>query len=421
MHLTHLSLANFRKYVRLELDLPPHMSLVYGANSQGKTNLLESIYFLATTRSPRASADRELINWLSVEDPIPFARVACDLQRAERTLHLEVTMTLRTSENGSDNADSPSPGPSVAKRIRINNLARRASELIGQMNVVLFSPQDVDLVAGAPAGRRRYIDVAICQVDPRYLQSLQQYVKVLAQRNHLLRLIRDKRASADQLLFWDEQLIAAGSYVLIQRYRCVNVLAATAAERLRKLTGEREHLDVLYASSVARQRGGQAVQRWRASQENGRAEDALLRAARANDLEFVQGCFREELSAALSREITQGVSLVGPHRDDLQFLLDGHDATLFGSRGQQRAIALAMKLAESAYMRDQTGEHPVLLLDDAFSELDESRRLRALTCIDPDQQVLITSTSVAEYQNDLCAEASIFEVEDAQVRQHCRS
>ncbi|TAK36120.1 MAG: DNA replication/repair protein RecF [Chloroflexota bacterium] len=420
MHLTHLSLANFRKYVRLELDLPPHMNVIYGTNAQGKTNLLESIYFLATMRSPRAGTDRELINWLSLEDPMPFARVACDLQRTERVLHLEVTMTLRGIDNGSENADSSS-GPSVAKRIRINNMVRRASDLIGQMNVVLFSPQDVDLVAGAPAGRRRYMDLAICQVDPRYLQSLQQYVKVVAQRNHLLRLIRDKRASADQLLFWDEQLIAAGTYILIQRYRCIDELAATAADRLRKLTGEREHLEVLYASSAAGQRGGAAVQRWRAYHENGRGENPLLRAARTNDRECVQRCFREELNSALSREIAQGVSLVGPHRDDLQFLLDGHDATLFGSRGQQRAIALAMKLAESAYMRDQTGELPVLLLDDAFSELDESRRLRALTCIDPDQQVLITTTSVADYQNDLCAKATVFEVEDAQVRQHCQS
>src|SRR5581483_1036455 len=186
MRLTFLGLQHFRNYARLSLSPAPGVTLLLGENGQGKSNLLEAVYFLATTRSPRAGADRELIAWSERGDPLPFARLEARVQRADGELHLDILLRLEPDQPG---GNGRAPSARLVKTIRVNGLPSRAAQLVGQVNVVLFSPEDVGLVAGAPAARRRYLDITCSQVNPLYLRTRQRYQRVLLQRNHLLRQV----------------------------------------------------------------------------------------------------------------------------------------------------------------------------------------------------------------------------------------
>ncbi|MBI4504002.1 MAG: DNA replication/repair protein RecF, partial [Chloroflexi bacterium] len=355
MHLEHLSLLNFRNYVRLDLDLGPGLTVMEGANGQGKSNLLEAIFLLATTRSPRTQTDRELLHWLAWESEQPFARVVGRVQR--RRGPAEIAITIH-----GERAD----GAQVAtKRVRVNGVARRAIDLLGQMQVVLFGPDDLSLVSGPPALRRRFLDLTIAQVEARYVRALAHYQRVLQQRNHLLRQLRERRTGEDELRFWDEELTRHGVLIVAERERAVDQLCELARATHYRLAGSAERLQVLYRPNLPLpEEGGQRL-------------------------------FLAHLAQTRARELAQGVSLAGPHRDDLAFLLDGVDVQRFGSRGQQRTVALALRLAEAAFLRQRSGDEPILLLDDVLSELDAERQRRVLEAIAPAEQVLLTTTERA--------------------------
>ena len=241
MRLTHLSLTNFRNYARLELGLPDRLTVFQGANAQGKTNLLEAIHLLATGRSPRATAERELINWLALESTLPYARLTGEIGEGKDAQKLELVLEL--ARNGG------SAGPVVRKQVRINGVPKRALDLVGRLRVVLFLPEDVSLVAGAPSERRRYLDIALCQIAPSYCRALSEYQKVLAQRNALLRRLRDEGGDPGQLAFWDGQMAEHGSVLLSRRSQAVGDLDRIAAERHRDLTGGAERLRLAYLPS----------------------------------------------------------------------------------------------------------------------------------------------------------------------------
>jgi DNA replication and repair protein RecF len=214
IRITHLTLTNFRNYQQLELDLPPNIAVLQGDNAQGKTNFLEAIYLLATTRSQRATAERELISWSIPKDEPAVARLVAQVQKTAANLQVELVLTTTNH----------SPETLVQKRIKINGVPRRAIDVIGQLNVVLFSPADIDLIGGAPSLRRRYLDITVSQFNHQYLRSLQRYNKVLQQRNHLLKLIAEHRANVDQLDFWDKELLEHGGYIAEQRISAVSDL-----------------------------------------------------------------------------------------------------------------------------------------------------------------------------------------------------
>lgn len=387
MYLKHLSLENFRNYARLELALPPGPSVVVGGNAQGKTNLLESIYYLATTKSFRASTDREVINWLANDQDPAFARLVGTCERERGPVEVEVVVKAeRPSANGEQSS-------TTTKRIRVNKAVRRAFDLIGQINVVMFTPQDIDLVSGSPLLRRRYIDVTISQVDNQYFRTLARYNKVVLQRNHLLRHIRDRHTRPDQLEFWDEEMIKSGSSLVVQRRKAVEELNELAEEYHRHLTGTSERMHVLYRPSVDLERFGEGV-------------IDLMTDPQAT----VERAFREQLHHLRGRELMQGVSLVGPHRDDMVFLIDGMNVNLFGSRGQQRTVSLSLKLAESDYLCRHAGEEPILLLDDVLSELDEARRNFLAQTVRNGQQVILTGTDLHAFPAGLVRGAQVFEV-----------
>ncbi|OGO05469.1 MAG: hypothetical protein A2Y60_04475 [Chloroflexi bacterium RBG_13_54_9] len=370
MFVTHLGLTNFRNFSHLELDLTPGISAFQGGNAQGKTNLLEAIYLLATARSHRAETDRELINWSVAREESPFARLWAEVQKTSGKVKVEIGLQGQASIHQKEVAEDSQLY--VNKRIRVNGVPRRAMDLVGQMLVVMFSSPDIELVGGAPTLRRRYLDVALSQIDPLYLRSLQSYNRVILQRNHLLRLIREGRAKSNQLAFWDEELVKTGSYIIVQRQHTVAALADLAASTHRRLTSKREALEIIYVGSI------------RKGVTDGSLEEGQLQA--------VAAAFQDELQVSQAREIERGMTLVGPHRDDLRLLANGIDMGVYASRGQQRTIALSLKLAEASLMQARTGDQPILLLDDVLSELDAERCYHLLESVTSYQQVLITTT-----------------------------
>ncbi len=372
MHLRELELAEFRSYRRLELRLSPTGLRLSGGNGSGKSTLLEAIAMLATTRSPRSLAERDVINWASGEDLSvpPFARVRGVVVCNNAQVEIEIGLQ----------ADPQRPGV-VRKQIRLGGRPVRAMDAVGMLKAVLFSPEDVALLAGPPAGRRRYLDLTISQVDGAYLRALSRYGRVLTQRNSLLKGLARSHVSADapsvtsQLAFWDEELVALGAAVVARRHRTILRLAELTRQRYGWLTGN-DRLDLKYRSSVP------------LDALTG-PEESTLDAS----LALVAREFGQRLAAARVDELRRGMSLFGPHRDDLGFALDGVDLGVYGSRGQQRLAVVALKLAETALMIEVAGEPPVLLLDDVLSELDiDHQGLVMKTAAAAGAQVIVTAT-----------------------------
>ncbi|HMA34751.1 MAG TPA: DNA replication/repair protein RecF [Chloroflexia bacterium] len=458
MYCTHLHLDEFRNYAHLDCTLPAGISVIQGANGSGKTSLLEAIYLLATTRSVRASYDAELVNTLASADlgVPPFARIVAQVARHAEPISLELVIAREDSRPlaipagaAPELAAPPATAPIARKRIKINNVPRRAVDLIGEINVVLFTPEDVDLVTGEPALRRRYLDMTIAQVDHRYVRALSQYNKLVLQRNALLRQMREQGRNAlaagvrEELRFWDEEMARAGAYIVLRRQvwatrinRLANTIhtqlvgTATAAASDAPFKG---HLQVAYASAVAPQaRGALApdlASQWAGVQAAaGEAETpaAARLQARIPHVEGLVTRIAAEMLGQLDKlrgdEVRRGVSLLGPHRDDLRLTLADLPLATFGSRGQQRTAVLALKLAEVALMRAETGDSPVLLLDDILSELDTRRRSFLLHALagplaptDRPPQVLITTTDWTPFDPGFLAGVTRFEVDEGEL------
>jgi DNA replication and repair protein RecF len=376
MLLSHLSLHNFRNYLRLELDLPPGVTLLLGDNAQGKTNLLEAIYYLATTRSSHAGAERELVNWLAVEEePLPYARLVGNAVRGDQELTLEITLTQQ--RNGR-----------YRKQMRLNGVAKRAMDLLGQLTVVLFLPEDITLVSGSPGGRRRHLDAMLCQIDATYCRSLSRYNQVVTQRNALLRDLRERGGDQGQLVFWDERLVEHGAAIVARRWEALMILDDLAHRIHGNLTDGTERLHLRYVPSVETE-GLEPV-------------------------EAIATVFQAQLLSLRSREVPAGVTLVGPHRDEVRFVVNDADAGIYGSRGQQRTAALALKLAEVDLMRRETGHQPLLLLDDVLSELDAQRRrflVEWLSSADGPEQAVVTTTNLHALPPDFAQACQMWRVE----------
>lgn len=401
MWLSQLSLVNFRNLSPLRLEPQPGVLLFCGRNGQGKTNLLESVYVLATTRSPRTSVERELLSWRTPEDAdlaavvAPFARLEARVRRLAGEIHLELTFEGERPEL--DGASTPG---SITRGIKVNGLPTRATGLVGQLPVVYFSPGDVELAGGPPSGRRQYLNLANSQASPNHMRALQRYNRVLLQRNQVLRLVRERRKPASALDPWTEQMIEWGSLILCQRLTMLRQVDERMGPIFQDLAGSTESLHVAYRSTACE------------TQSDGIPEPAELAAS-----------FRERQERVSSREVDQAVSMVGPHRDDFTFILDGIDLNTYGSRGQQRLAVLALKLAEADWMRAQIGELPVVLLDDVLSELDPQRRGYVLHRVaEPEpthqRQVWITSTETSEltYAHEFMTDAQRYEIDAGRVR-----
>jgi DNA replication and repair protein RecF len=381
------------------LDLPAGPILLRGDNAHGKTNLLESVYFLSTTRSIHARADQQLVNWLILkQETLPFARVEATVKTDRETFQLAITVVRE--------------GDSIRKDIRFNGAKKRAMDVIGRLTTVMFLPEDIELVTGAPAVRRRYLDSTLCQINPDYCQALSRYNKVLTQRNALLKDLFQRSGDPSQLIYWDEQLARHGATLITQRHNTVLELDTVARQRHRELSGGKEGLRLHYAPSF------DFHQRAKPNYQLPLIlEDLALYATAAPPVKEVRETFLACLQQAHQEEINRGVTLTGPHRDDLHFLVDGIDMTLYGSRGQQRTAALSTKLAEITLMQQVTGEMPVLLLDDVMSELDAERRKQVIEIVDRAGQAFLTTTDWEDYAPDFRHRAKLFSVTMGQLEE----
>jgi len=387
MYLSHLSLSEFRNYRQLDLALGPGLFVFYGDNAQGKTNLLEAVSMLATANSFHAASDREVVNWYAPEH---IARLEGKVNRKEGMAEVEITIFDPTpppppqSEHGHPATTIEMPTNTPRKRYKLNGVSRRTIELIGQMKIVLFAPTDLHLVDGSPEERRRFLDRALCQVQPRYCQALVRYRKVVAQRSALLKRIRDNQEDPRMLDYLDEQLITLSNQIIYERQRITASLTQQARHFQELISGGSEQLQIVYRPSF------KIDPNW-----------SMVEAPQH---------YQEQLQAARRKELLQGVCLLGPHRDDLEFQVNGVNMLTYGSRGQQRTVALSTKLAELGYMRTTTGDEPILLLDDVFSELDLHRRSYLLNEIRQHEQVLLTANDLSAFPTEITSQAHIFRV-----------
>lgn len=379
-YLTRLTLTNFRNFRELELELPPGVVVLYGGNAQGKTTLLEAVYLLAIARSFRAENERELVNFAAARNGEPaFVGGVLDKGDARVAVYVGYQPIARPGRRGGATVPSAGGPPriepagrpaglgyAVQKQIRVNRARKRAADLVGVVGAVLFSAEDLELALGPPAIRRRYLDILISQGNPLYLKSLQRYYRVVKQRNRLLHLLREGRAGAAELEYWDDELAREGAALTWQRSVALKLLADLGAEQHRELGNPGQEFRLEYCPSVA--------------------PGAAAATAESN--------FRELLAARRPQERAAGRTTIGPQRDDFQLLVDGVDMGRFASRGEARTLALTLRLAEVSYLAAVRAEEPIVLLDDALSEMDAARRRRALTKIAGYGQSLITTTDL---------------------------
>ncbi|MDE0142549.1 MAG: DNA replication/repair protein RecF [Caldilineaceae bacterium] len=401
MYLSRLHLEHFRNYRELDLCFSAPVTLVQGRNGQGKTNLLEAVYYLATSKSRHARTEREAVDRAAAEEPIPFARIRGEVERREASTTLEILFTLRGD------------GANYTKQIRVNGVPRRSMDLIGHLRAVLFLPEDLTLVSGSPSERRRYIDVALCQIDRGYCQTLSRYQKVVTQRNSLLKQLQereqaDSHSAAAQLSFWDDQLVELGTRVLARRHTYLQELAPIARRVQAELSQQQETLELLYLPSF--NTGLYSEHDYQRLREGEEVEiDGI--AGMEVGAETIGQRFRERLEIRRGVELKAGSSLYGPHRDELVFLVNGWNLRTYGSRGQQRTGALALKLAELQAMAEATGEKPILLLDDVMSELDAQRRAALLEALADVRQGIVTTTNWGQFSGDFRQKAQLLQIE----------
>ncbi len=392
MNLTHLSLTNFRAFTRLDMDVPRRVLVLVGDNAQGKTTVLEAIYYLATFTSLQAQNDRQLINFLSLNDALPVTRLVADFTRAGRNHRLEARLILDPNGNGGR----------LRKEILLDGVKRSAHEALGVFNAVIFLPQMTRIVEGGPDERRRYLNLALSQAVPGYARALAEYAQVVTQRNALLKQLNERGGDPDQLVYWDDLLTRRGSLIIHARLLAVQQIEQLAARIHDHLTRGQEVLRLSYQPSFDP-----------APAPNGQyslpIETPKLPAALTVD--EICTVFAARLQASRREEIARGVTTLGPHRDELRFMSNRIDLGDYGSRGQVRTLLLSLKLAELAWLRARTQEWPVLLLDEIMAELDIQRRADLLSYLSGLEQAILTTTDLNLFQESFVQHTTVWQVQ----------
>lgn len=367
MLLKRIALQNYRNYDQLELNTDSQVNLFVGENAQGKTNLLEAIFVLALTKSHRTSKDKELVGWEA-----PQAHIHGEVEKRYGAVKLD----LQFSAQG--------------KKAKVNGLEqRKLSGFVGALNVVMFAPEDLEIVKGTPGIRRRFLDMEIGQVQPGYLHCLQQYGKVLMQRNNYLKGANSSSIKPELLDVWNMQLADFGVKMMKKRQNFIYKLQRWAKEIHSGITAGAEELQIVYRPSL--------------DTDPGQDESVL----------FEQ--FMIKLTQVKEQELRRGVTLIGPHRDDLAFFINGKEAQVYGSQGQQRTTALSLKLAEIELIHEEIGEYPLLLLDDVLSELDQNRQTQLIETFQTKVQTFITTTGLESVNLGKLHDARVYRVSKGQV------
>jgi len=371
MNIERLQLTNYRNYESLTLDFSNKINVFIGENAQGKTNVMESIYVLAMAKSHRTANDKELIRWQA-----DYGKIEGVINKRYGSVPIELTISKK------------------GKKGKINHLEQtKLSNYIGQMNVVMFAPEDLNIVKGSPQIRRRFIDMEIGQISPVYLHDLLTFQKILKQRNHLLKSNQGKASLANDVMFdiYTEQYIGAAVQIIRKRFQFMELLQAWAEPIHEGISRGLERLVIKYRPVSGM--------------------DASWSAEQMRDY------LKQKLDEMKQREIERGVTLIGPHRDDLQFLVNDYDVQVYGSQGQQRTTALSLKLAEIELIKQETKETPILLLDDVLSELDDYRQSHLLNTIQGEVQTFVTTTSVEGIHHETIQHAKLFRVKQGTIDQ----
>ena len=355
MFIESIELLNYRNYKQLHMDFHSGTNVLYGDNAQGKTNILEAVYVCSTTKSHKGSKDKEIVRFGEEESHIKMT-VRRDGIPYRIDMHLKKNRTKGVAVNGVP--------------------IKKASELFGIVNVIFFSPEDLNIIKNGPAERRRFLDLELCQLNKVYVYDLVQYNRVVVQRNKLLKEMDSDPSLKDTLNIWDSQLVRFGSELIRLRTRFVEELNELIREIHFHLSGEKEELEIRYEPNVTPE------------------------------------TFEAELSR--NQELRQRLTLTGPHRDDLNFIVNGADIRKFGSQGQQRTAALSLKLSEIELVKRTVKDYPVLLLDDVLSELDGKRQEHLLSEISH-IQTLITCTGLDEFVNSRFQMDKIFKIVEGTV------
>lgn len=398
MRLTHLSLSNFRNFARLDTAVPGGPVLLVGDNAQGKTSLLEAIFFLASLDSFHASSDRQMINFLAAREPQGVARVVAAFERENRTHRMEVRII---ADNNPLNT-----GAHVHKEVLLDGTKLKTQDAIGQFTAVLFLPQMLSVIEGAPEERRRYLNTALSQVFSFYPSTLADYQRVLTQRNSLLKQLNDRQGDPDQLAYWDDHLATHGARLIQARLRAVLDLERLARGIHAELTHNDEILRLNYLPSYdpMPQAAGQAAMQIAFSLDTAVDRSSLT-------LEQIRIGFLARLGSARAEDIARGVTTLGPHRDEMRIYSNGNDLGLYGSRGQIRTAMLSLKLAEVAWMKEKTGHWPVLLMDEVLAELDTRRRADLLARLAASEQALLTTTDLELFPADFIRQTSLWRIQ----------
>lgn len=370
MFITNISLNHYRNYEQIQLIMNPNVNIFVGSNAQGKTNLLEAIFVMAITKSHRTHKDKELIQWNHTN-----ALIHCELDKK----YVKCQLDLNISAQG--------------KVAKINGLEqKKLSHFVGSLNVVMFAPEDLEIVKGAPSIRRRFMDMEIAQMQTSYLHNLLQYQKILLQRNNYLKQLQFKQDTNHVLLdIWDQQLVEYGVKIIKKRQNFIKKLQGWAEKIHSSITNHKEQLRIVYNPSF----------------EINMSEDESVLFDR----------FMIKLTQIKDQELKRGVSLAGPHRDDLTFFINNKEVQTYGSQGQQRTTALSLKLAEIELIQEETGEYPVLLLDDVLSELDSYRQTQLIETFQNKVQTFITTTGIESVNLDKIPKSTIFRVNEGKATQ----
>jgi DNA replication and repair protein RecF len=363
LFLTYLILKNYRNYKSTELQFENKVNIILGENAQGKTNVMEAIYVLAMAKSHRTSNDKDLIRWEE-----EYAKIEGRAIKRNGPLSLELIISKKGKKARSNHIEQP-----------------KLSQYVGNINVVMFAPEDLNLVKGSPQVRRRFIDMEIGQVSPVYMHDLSQYQKILQQRNHYLKLLQSKRHNDETMLeVLTDQLIELAAKITLKRYEFLELLQKWAEPIHYEISRGLEALRIKYHPSID-------------VSEN-------------VELSRIIEAYSEKFAKIKDREIDRGTTLAGPHRDDLAFEVNGKDVQTFGSQGQQRTTALSLKLAEIELIFSEIGDYPILLLDDVLSELDDFRQTHLLNAIRGKVQTFVTTTSIDGIEHDVIKEADVYKV-----------
>lgn len=366
MQIKNLKLRDFRNYKSLDVDFAKAFNIIYGNNAQGKTNIIEAVFLCASGRSHRTSKDIELLRYESAGFGIKVL-----LEKEESQEEIEIAYT-----------------PEEKKKIKINEIpVKKIGDLMGHLNAVIFSPEDLLVIKQGPSERRRFADITLSQLKPSYFYDLQQYAKILYQRNALLKNIIIEKELEATLDVWNKHLSRIGSRIMSSRNAFIKKLNTLAEARHAKLTNKEEVLLLKYSPSFE-------------IDENSNTQE-------------IEVIFDRILEKSKMREIQKGSSLYGPHRDDIDIILNGESTKIYGSQGQQRTSVLSMKLAEIDLMKEEAGDSPILLLDDVLSELDDRRKEYLLENI-TGLQTFITCTDKRFFQRST-ENAALFYVENGNI------